>query len=1297
VAYREPGEGWELAWWPAEPPDAGISPDALGRRAAAPDAALLAELTRQVDLGPDRPLDPAATLVRRRPLPFYDRAERTHELHEVFRLGAGVAERARLVRVAGPGGRTVEWLPIPWTSAPIHDLNTAAGAAGGGAALLADAGAAVAYTDFFTGSIEGDAGTFHVVRFGDCQPARGEDGSERFDVGADVLYAGGLFHCTFRVSRDGTIEMADDEPFEDPALQPEHRWLDGTTRLKPTVRLYVSVGADEFIKCMTSGSPEVELMTELERAVDSPDTLARWARRGDPLTIVGNVTAPAGTRFLHDFDLGAIFAGRRVVLQGSLNLSRCRLEQGLSLARWELREGCRLEHAEIHGDLRVQDARISSPPSTFGADLEPALDLRAAHVSGDVRLDRARIEGGMLLRYARIRGRLGFLGTECTGSVDAEGIEVGGLFTGNADAGRPTRIDGDFVLSAARIPGHVQLEPLVVGRDFVVVTPLELGALYLREQTGPDGAAVEGAPQSSVGGEVRLGNVAVAGRLEIRLAACGAGIELRNVSAAALLVRGAVGPRIAAAGLEARGDVLLQDLAFDGAAAGSPPPLNLRHARIAGDLLIAGPAAHAAGVPGPVALGGAEVKGQLTLRSLRIAGSLDLGDLVAQRNIAMEGVEVGGTLAMRHLDCRGDADLAGAAVDGDVELHHAVVNGMLGLCEDRGALRTRIGGKLLLNALTAGKLVMTGDSWPTASASAAPAAGGGTLAAGWLAWPALIGLLLVGLPLAAFAVLGGTLAAGAIGAAMLGGIEYEGDWAALWIGLKWLFWTAVAAVALYRVGRMWSMLHELRRAPAARSILTAATDGPDDARLYDELARLWGAALARALLLVALAGTVFATRIWPELAAAAPGGVPDAPALPWVALLFAVAWIALLNVRVCGATGYWLAQLGRPAGAGGAGAVATLFALDVAAYVFAIAWLALGVALPGHVRLGAALAVTALLAALVRLAAARPAPSTLRMGFLDAASDGAGGAGRPANALRLDAAQVALSFRDWLQVATMNRLRPDVVPRHEPKCSLERARIGHLQVVHPVPDWVDIGHLVVDRWELPENPGDTRSYQYLNLLSHAAEFATDNFTALERSLRNAGDREAAESLHRSMRRETQWRERRWGETAFMLLLSLSGFGTKRARLIGLMTLWLLATAFWFAADYDRAVGIGLAQQAEYMEVADDQCMPVAGEPPLPAAGGPARASPEACVESARAKLFGSVLAAADAPLDRLGHGLAIAIRYHVPIIAWDIRPFIYPRGAGMWVYVSVVEAIHWVLWPLLIASLVPAILPRKDD
>ena len=39
-------------------------------------------------------------------------------------------------------------------------------------------------------------------------------------------------------------------------------------------------------------------------------------------------------------------------------------------------------------------------------------------------------------------------------------------------------------------------------------------------------------------------------------------------------------------------------------------------------------------------------------------------------------------------------------------------------------------------------------------------------------------------------------------------------------------------------------------------------------------------------------------------------------------------------------------------------------------------------------------------------------------------------------------------------------------------------------------------------------------------------------------------------------------------------------------------------------------------------------------------------------------------------------------------------PFAQPKEPYVWAYSVFVTAVHWILWPLLLASLIPALLPR---
>jgi len=63
----------------------------------------------------------------------------------------------------------------------------------------------------------------------------------------------------------------------------------------------------------------------------------------------------------------------------------------------------------------------------------------------------------------------------------------------------------------------------------------------------------------------------------------------------------------------------------------------------------------------------------------------------------------------------------------------------------------------------------------------------------------------------------------------------------------------------------------------------------------------------------------------------------------------------------------------------------------------------------------------------------------------------------------------------------------------------------------------------------------------------------------------------------------------------------------------------------------------------------------------------------------------------------VGRGFALALRYHLPIINWDPWPYINPKGGVMWSYTAFVSLMHWILWPLLLASLIQTLIPKREN
>jgi hypothetical protein len=239
--------------------------------------------------------------------------------------------------------------------------------------------------------------------------------------------------------------------------------------------------------------------------------------------------------------------------------------------------------------------------------------------------------------------------------------------------------------------------------------------------------------------------------------------------------------------------------------------------------------------------------------------------------------------------------------------------------------------------------------------------------------------------------------------------------------------------------------------------------------------------------------------------------------------------------------------------------------------------------------------------------------------------------------------------------------------------------VGHLEIRDPIPVAIDFSNLKVNRWSIGETDPEDR---YLELLEHASEFKSANYTQIENTLRNQGSRDKAEEVHRAMRRMEQWRLQNVIPTALMLLHSLIGYGTKRAPVMGFMLVWFLFTVLWVASEASHVLALTPDAEATLLEIEsntmhpEDQGYDVARD-----------------IGQLRARLedTGGDVAA------RLGRGVALAARYHVPIIGHDLWPYQNPRGSLMWFYTSFVEIVHWILWPLLLASLIPTLIPRREE
>jgi hypothetical protein len=127
-----------------------------------------------------------------------------------------------------------------------------------------------------------------------------------------------------------------------------------------------------------------------------------------------------------------------------------------------------------------------------------------------------------------------------------------------------------------------------------------------------------------------------------------------------------------------------------------------------------------------------------------------------------------------------------------------------------------------------------------------------------------------------------------------------------------------------------------------------------------------------------------------------------------------------------------------------------------------------------------------------------------------------------------------------------------------------------------------------------------------------------------------------------------------------------------------MALWFIFTATWFGAEYEQVLGPGPAYALDALQVGE--CAIEVEQTAI-----------DEC--SLLNDLASKPLQPPDLP-NRIARAMSVAIRYHVPIIPWDMYPFAQPKETYVWAYTGFVTAVHWVIWPLLLASLIPALLPR---
>lgn len=1032
--------------------------------------------------------------------------------------------------------------------------------------------------------------------------------------------------------------------------------------------------------------------TDVGRLIDEPGSEDRSLLDLDHATVLGDVTLDA------------------VEIEGTIDFNGCRVAGGVFLNSLQ---------ASGHVDLRnaVVSGSVSSLADS-GAARSSGLPARA----GALWLGGARLRGGLVLE--------GFLG----GALVAAGLEAGAVSI--RDAILPSvelhgsRVRGRLQLTACTVAQQVDLRNVEV--DELVVAGCMCGGLTVAAARVrrvawflPYGAAATTVLDQFDAYALTVGmDLKCVGLQVLRL------LDLRNARLGALdLVPGVVEP--APGGF----DVTCCELG----------QVDARGAIVDGNATVV------ARIVGEIDLTSATVRGRLSFRASTTATdvgagvepdwfewirrnheSCGLAESPAPVYRAEETRAQSARITLRLLTCSGDVDLADVVVRpavGDarpvsLDASGAEIKGSLLLCLDNPPLSAGLpprfesgDGAVLLVGARLGHLLISGESFAIERHVAAAAFTWRHVDAGrWLvrllaslAWAGAI-LVAVGAvtdgfpyrePSAPFA--GATATVGVVW-------KHLGV-AALLAVLGTTCWREATRILRCTVG-VGSPAGRTKQPRVAPGMLAShhllQLHGVD----HRELELAWRQALVRLVLATATCTVV----AWPYLRPASAS--PDALLIPLLAVAALVLWgyvnvfLATCHARDCAPT--WSRVRVRPARPAWSALVlacaralkngtAMFLAVDawaMACLVLALIWTRRGtpavVAQHPFVALLAFVLVPTLgiwgvrwvqLALKRRLMASDdpspvpvPVPGGLAGEFARSAADGAARqpAAMPERRPRPDVAGLSLkvmTFRDVMQVMTWNVIKAAPYQGQAASLDLDRAVVGDLEILKPIPRYVGIANLSVQRWRI-DSADDV--HNTLEVLDHAAEFKADMYQKVAETLRNAGQRADAEVAHRAARRQARWRESRWSRTALSLLHGLSGYGTHRGPLLAVMGLWFVFTGTWFAAEYEHVLGLGTSYAVDALQV--DGCR----------IGAPDAASADCAdlLEAARRPLTALDTRA------RIARGFSVALRYHVPIVPWDMYPFAQPATYTAWAYTAFVTAFHWVLWPLLLASLIPTLLPR---
>jgi len=288
-------------------------------------------------------------------------------------------------------------------------------------------------------------------------------------------------------------------------------------------------------------------------------------------------------------------------------------------------------------------------------------------------------------------------------------------------------------------------------------------------------------------------------------------------------------------------------------------------------------------------------------------------------------------------------------------------------------------------------------------------------------------------------------------------------------------------------------------------------------------------------------------------------------------------------------------------------------------------------------------------------AAGAAEPHAAGEGGAGAEPPGRGAAGSLASIggdLRLDAATISEVVMSGSNLRTNSAPRDDrtgAEPAEPVRCVLERATIGRLELVKPLPGKLDLDNLRVGSWEEHNHP-----HLFERLLDNSEPFRKRSYLAIENDLRNQGRDRDADKIHQRMRRRERRLKPWWRKAVDLVFLDLPiAYGTESWRLFALMLVLFVTSVLVF-------------KDPAHVEYDLTRFSP---QPP----------------DDARWTL---VTRQHPEPENwNLADAALLAVRLHVPIVTFGIDEEVRPSGSWkVRAYTVVVVAFSWVAWPLFLAS-----------